>query len=98
MIGYKVMHVSDDYKYIISGANNRLRFAMEVKSISMPGNGIYIGTDKEYVLDYYSGLHDNEVLLTVEFDENTIITGNINDSEPEISVSYVRIIDKEILN
>ena len=96
-IGYKVMRT--DGQNIISGADARQTFPLKKgNTISMVGDGIYLSPNKDYVIDYYSGLADNEVLLTLEYDPETITTGNLEDKEPEISVPNARIVDYEILN
>ena len=95
-VGYKVMRF--DGKYAIAGADSRQKFSLKKGStISMTGNGIYLGTDKQYVLDYYSGLADREVLITFSFDPNKITTGNLTDREVEISVPNAKIVDWEEL-
>lgn len=63
----------------------------------MPGNGIYLSPHRKYVLDYYSGLAPTEALLTVEFDPDALITGDLSDREPEVSVREVTIVDYELL-
>ena len=81
---------------LISGANSRLTYPAEIGAIiDMGGNGIYISPNRDYVLDYYSGLSDEEVLITFEYDVADIITGNLTDREPEISVSKAKIINLE---
>lgn len=97
MIGYKVMGLSNDKRTFISGANSNLKFPAKLGQISMPGNGIYMGNNKEYVLDYYSGLSDSEALITFEFNENDIIFGNTTDRECEFSVQTATIINIEEL-
>jgi hypothetical protein len=94
LIGYKVMRTENGQ--IISGADNRQSFKLELNhEISMPGNGIYIGVDRDYVMDYYSGLAEEEVLLTLRFNTDDIITGDLNDKEPELSVKKVTILNYE---
>ena len=67
MIGYKVMRVEGDK--IVAGADSRQTFPFPKigSTIKMKGNGIYLGPSKEYVLDYYSGLAEKEILITFEF-------------------------------
>lgn len=96
IIGYKVMKL--DNGEIISGANSQYAFNLEIGStIAMQGNGIYIGTDKEYVMTYYSGLADIESLLTLEFKKSDIVTGSLDDREVEISVKQAKIIDTQMI-
>lgn len=99
MIGYKVMNYDKDLDVLISGRNSRLTFFCNIGAeIKMPDNGVYIGMDKDYVMSYYSGLAENEVLLTLYFDEKDIVTGNITDKECELSVKKVKIVDYEIMD
>ena len=93
---YKVMHL--DGNELVAGANSRLRFPARKGVIRMPGNGVYMSPNKRYVLDYYSGLADNEVLLTLEFDKADIKWGNLTDREAEVAASPVRIINIEPLD
>jgi hypothetical protein len=96
IIGYKVMKFDNDK--IISGADNRQAFNLEVGStIEMTGNGIYLGVNKEYVHSYYAGLADIEVMLTLEFNKSDIITGQLTDKEPELSVRKAKILNTELI-
>lgn len=92
LTGYKIMKTENGK--IVSGADSRQSFPLEKnKSIDMYGNGIYLGMDKDYVFDYYSGLADEEVLLTLKFKKSDIITGSLDDREPELSVRKAIITD-----
>jgi len=94
-IGYKVMGFKDDTDLIRSGANGTLEYSLDDLSqdnvLEMEGNGVYLGIDEQYVLDYYSNLAEREILLKLEFDSNDITTGDITDKEPELSVKKVTI-------
>jgi len=95
--GYKVMRYENGRA--IAGADSRQSFVPRVgTTVSMDGNGIYMSPNKQYVLDYYSGLHDNEILLTFEFDPSEITFGNLTDRESEIAVVSAKIVDVEALN
>lgn len=98
-IGYKFMRTEGGS--LISGANSNLKYELLIGStISMPGQGVFLSSNEEYVLDYYSGLSDNEVLLTLSFKKEDIKFGMgcLNDSQPEIGVSNAIIKDFRILN
>lgn len=89
-IGYKVMGHFDGK--VVSGADSRLSYPLSVGgNIMMGGRGVFISPTKAYVLDYYSGLSPEEVLLEVEFDKGNILFGkdSFDDKEPEIGVSSV---------
>lgn len=97
MRGYKVMRYEGDM--LVSGANSRLRFPLRKGvRLRMPGRGVYLTPHKQYALDYYSGLADEEVLLTLEFDAEDILFGNLEDQEPEIAVPEAKIVDFEFLD
>lgn len=90
LIGYKIMPVIDGK--LVSGADSRQEFELKKYSnIEMEGNGVYLSTNKQYVIDNYSGLADDEVLVTFEFDKNDLTTGNIEDIEPDLSVKTAKI-------
>jgi hypothetical protein len=83
---------------LVSGADARQSFPPRVGStMRMPGNGVYLSPDKNYVLTYYSGLADNEVLLTLAYSPADIKAGNPADLEPELGVSPVTIVHIEPL-
>lgn len=95
MIGYKFMRYEDGEA--VSGADSRLRVPLRRgNTLRVPGRGIFLSLDRQYVEDYYSGLHDDEVLLTLSFDEDDIVFGNPTDRETELGVSRVRIEDFEV--
>jgi len=96
MTGYKVMNT--DGKDIWSMANKRLKFPLEKGTIiTMPGHGVFLSPNKEYVKDYYAGHNESEAFLTLQFDPSTIISGNLTDREPEITVKSAMIIDFKII-
>ena len=96
MLGYKVMRIEDGM--LTAGADSRQRFPLRKgATISMSGNGVYLSPLREYVITYYSGLAPNEVLLTLNFDPGALITGDLHDREPEVSVREVTIVDYEHL-
>lgn len=98
MLGYKVMKLSEDGSKLISGANSDIIWEAKCQLVSMRGNGIYMSNNKEYVLDYYSGLADREALITFVFDEKDITFGNLEDREVEIAVKKAKIINIKLLD
>lgn len=95
--GYKTMRLQG--RELISGADPRLRFPARVGLvIEMPGKGIYLSTNRQYVLDYYSGLHDLEALVTLRFDPRHIVWGDPTDPDSEVRVSSVEILRVEPLS
>lgn len=95
MLGYKIMRFEDGFA--ISGANSRLAFKPQIgQTVTMPGHGIYMSPNREYVETYYGGHHETEILLKFSFDPVDIIWGNLEDRESEIAVSKAKVIDFEI--
>ncbi len=94
---YKVMPI-DDRGELISGADSRQTFGRPAVGmiITMPGNGVYCAPGKAYVLHYYSGLADHEVLLELEA-VGELLTGNPTDREPELSYRSVRVVGFETI-
>ena len=96
-IGYKVMTVKDGK--FVSTANSELKLPISVGAIhTMPGSGIYISNDPEYVVDYYSYKEDendpDEMVIQYEFSLKDVIDGmdQIGDKQPEIGVRKAKIL------
>jgi hypothetical protein len=100
--GYKVMRLKNSK--ICSLADDTYQFnPAKNKKIQMEGQGVWLSTNKQFVLDYYSNADENnEVLVTLEFNPKDITAGNLNDREPVITVpkctikSVHHIIDQEV--
>lgn len=98
MLGYKVMNYDSRTGTITSGRDARQKFPLKKGyTMQMPGNGIYMSLGKDYVLTYYSGLAENEVLIEFSFDPDDILFGNLTDRETEFAVSEATIKDYEVL-
>lgn len=99
MIGYKAMRFANGRA--ISAADPRQSFEVRKgRTIRMPGAGVYLSTNRLFVLTYYTGLDDSEVVLTLEFDPRNILAGreSLNDRESELTVSSAKIVDFKILD
>ena len=93
-VGYKVMELRGDR--LVSGADRRQSIPARVGHvIKMPGMGVFLSPNRQFVIDYYSG-HDDEALLSLEFDDKDITSGNLTDREPEVSVRKAKIVDIEV--
>ena len=96
LIGYKVMPYKNGKA--VSGSDSRQSFIPKKgKVVSMSGDGIYMGLDREYVINYYA-VNEENILITFEFDSSKLTTGNLTDREPEFSVPSAKIIDFEVLD
>ncbi len=98
MKAYKVMNYNYKTNEVIAGANNRIRIPVyEGMEMEMPSPGIFMSNNKRYVLEYYSGLADNEILLTFDIDPNNIETGNTTDKEPEFTMLKAKVLNINLL-
>lgn len=99
MLGYKVMRF--DRGRAVSGADSRQSFRVRVGAfVRMPGKGVFLSPNKQYVLDYYGGHNDREVLLTLEFDPDDITSGanTLHDREPELTVRSAKIVAFKVMD
>jgi hypothetical protein len=95
-IGYKTMQYDDGFA--ISVYDKKLKFKLKKGNvIEMPFKGIFISTDKQFVEDYYQGMADTEVFITLEFDEKDIIAGNPKDKSSEMRIRKGTIKDFKIM-
>jgi hypothetical protein len=95
LIGYRVMRFNPRNQEAVSGADSREGVFLTRGGVMDYGQGHFLTNDPQYAKDYY-GVHDNNVLIEVEFSPDDILSGNINDSQPEISVSSSIIRDWEL--
>lgn len=84
----------------ISGADSRQGFVPRRGDvIRMPGRGIFVSTNRDYIETYYAGHNPQEVLLTLEFDVDDIVSGahTLGDREPELTLRQAEIVDFEVV-
>jgi len=96
MVAYKVMKLEGDY--LVSGANSRLRVPLKKgEEIKFPSPGIYLTLSKQYALEYYSGLADQEVIIQVLFNPKDVLVGNLTDKDTEFAVSKCTLLGWQLL-
>lgn len=60
----------------------------------MHSDDFWLSTNKDFILDNYSGMTDREeVLVTIEFDSKNMTRGNLDDNEAVITVPIVTVKD-----
>jgi hypothetical protein len=98
MLGYKVMRYDPGTRDVLSAADERLRFRLEVGDVmEMQGNGIYLGTSQEFVTDYYA-VNDHNILVEMEFDPTDLLEGDpTSGTAGEIRVRRARVRRLEVL-
>jgi hypothetical protein len=90
IIGYKVMSIDKENR-LCSLASKDYKFKTKIgDEIKMDGQGVWLSTNKDFVIDYYTNPdEDNEVLVTLEFNKSDVTAGNLEDREPVITVPSV---------
>lgn len=98
MLGYKVMRYDPGTGDVLSAADERLRFRLEVGDVmEMQGNGIYLGTSQKFVTDYYA-INDHNILVEMEFDPTDLLEGDPTaGTAGEIRVRRARVHRLEVL-
>ena len=96
LIGYRVMRYDPNTGKAISGADGRQSILPKKGEDISYGGGFYLTNDPQYATDYYA-VHDNNILIKVEFDKNDLLKGSLTDREPEISVKKGKILDTQII-
>ena len=107
-IGYKVMTLKDETGKLHSMADSRIGIPMQKGYVLESPSGIWLGTTKKYVMNYYgSGFEQEpeemedgeyEMLLTFSFDPDEVLEGNprekpsLQDDGVEFSVRKATLI------
>lgn len=100
-LGYKI--ISYDGKDFYSLYDRHMKYNVQIGSIVNDAKGIYLGTSRNFAIDYYGGSTDvTDVLLTYEFADRDIIKGDPNDKDlmtggTEMVVKRAKLIKKEVL-
>lgn len=86
LIGYKIVSWDGNEAFSLYDKNKKIN--LNIDSID---SNIYLGTSKQFCIDYYSGLTDDkDMLLTYSYDKNDIISGSEN-STGEILVRKAQL-------
>jgi len=97
MTAWKIMALSDDRTTLISGADSRLRLLLRPGALRMPAPGLWMSTDRDYVLDHYL-VHDRNALLELRFSPKDVASGNVHDAQNEFAVPLVHLVRWELLD
>ena len=98
MIGYRIMAYNPSTGRAVSGADSRVTVPLKAGEMHVVrGLGMFLTPHRQYAIDYYAH-HDLNALLEYEFSADEITSGNLDDTEPEISVRRARLVSVTILN
>ena len=102
-LGYKIVGLKKDTRQAYS-IYSKEPINISIGSVTgFNGEGLFLGTSKDFCLDYYScGTldEDDELLLTYEYNQQDIIQGDPNSMNGEIQVKKgvlvnIEPVDKE---
>lgn len=94
--GYRVVSLQDGQ--LVSLAGNDLVDSTIGKVTTASGAGLYLGTSKGFVMDFYTGLTDfDDVLLTYKYDRDDVLSGDPHSKDGEITVRKAVLVDTEEL-
>jgi len=100
-LGYKIVG-KDTKTGVTYSIYNKKPISIQMGVIDKyEGIGTFLGTSKQFCLDYYScGTEDEdgELLLTYEYDLNNLIKGDPSVNNGEVQVSEATLIDIEEIN
>lgn len=97
-IGYRVVSWTEtDGLTSIAGG---VRLGLEIgKMDDMPGEGLFLGTTREFCEDYYTGLTDgDDILLTYAYEDDDVLRGAPGSSAGEVTVRRARLLAIENLS
>lgn len=93
ILAYKIMRFDPSSGKAVSGADSRQGFRpRKGMVVSMPGKGIFLSPNREFVVDYYAG-HDHNILLVLSVDPEDVTGGNLTDRESEFTARRATIVD-----
>ena len=103
MLGYKGVSYNPETNTAFSfwgGENIPIDINIGNWAITDSPKGMYLGSSKQYVLDYYSAMTDGEeLLLTYEFNtEDALSIPDTSMCDGEIRVKKAKLIDIEYIN
>lgn len=83
--GYRIVSIQDGQ--LVSLAGNDLIDPTIGKVTTASGAGLFLGTSKNFVIDFYTGLTDfDDVLLTYKYDRTDVLSGTPREKDSEITV------------
>jgi hypothetical protein len=87
-LGYKIVSDSGNKTYAWSlYGGEKFKISLKVGEVTEVKNGLYLGTSKDFVTDYYSGLSDSpDLLLTYEYNSDDVMSGDPESKSGEVKV------------
>ena len=93
--GYKIVAYEDGKLYSLQ--NPDLEYRAKVGTVESPSGGMFLGTTKDFVVDYYGEMTDKQdALLVYQYSIEDVISGQ-PDEEGEVKVTTAKLISTEVL-
>lgn len=84
--GYKMVGWNGRHAFSLYDLN--VQIPLTIGAETLDPKGLYLGTSRQFCIDYYSGLSDFEdLLLTYEYNVNDVLAGSPDHTNSEIKVS-----------
>lgn len=82
----------------VSLYDKNIVYPLSPGSVESDSTGIYLGSSREFCIDYYSGLTEYpDVLLSYEFNEEDLLRGDPNHPMDELLVSQTKLVGHELV-
>tara|TARA_B100001778_G_scaffold334668_1_gene347047 strand:+ start:4774 stop:5100 length:327 start_codon:yes stop_codon:yes gene_type:complete len=95
--GYKMVAWDGQRAYSLYDQNQTIDISIG-STTQMEGQGVFLGTTREFCMNYYSGLTDDQdMLLTYTYNAEDIIEGDPNHPNSEIRVRQARLTNYELV-
>lgn len=93
--GYKI--VAHEGGKLYSLQNPDLEYRTRIGTVESPSNGMFLGTTKDFVIDYYGEMTEKQdALLVYEYDPKDVISGQ-PEEEGEVKVTTAKLLSVEVL-
>ncbi len=91
----KIVAYEDGKLYSLQ--NPDLQYNVKVGTVESPSGGMFLGTTKDFVVDYYGEMTDKQdALLVYQYSIEDVISGQ-PDEEGEVKVTTAKLISMEVI-
>ncbi len=98
LVGYRACSYDPETNELVSGADSRQRLpAVQGSLHRMTGQGMFLAAVERYAIDHYAN-HDLNAICRYAFSPSDVVTGSLDDREPEISVRSAELLDFHVID
>ena len=96
LIGYKIVAFNGKYAYSLYNTN--IKIPLTLNTTFQDPKGFYLGTSKDFCINYYSGgTNDKDLLLTYQYQPENLLKGDPLHSNGEVIVNKATLTNIEEL-